>query len=191
MARPRSACAHQKVLDAALDLFAERGIDATSMDAIAEVSGVSKATIYKHWADKEALCLEALVKAHLGGELPQLDSGDLRRDLIGFLEHRTAEEHAKRFRRLMPQFMAYASRNPEFGRMFKQRALERPRTRLREMLERGIRNGDLPAGFNVELGIALLLGPMMYRFAVHEMRVDLPADMPRQVVDCFLKAYGV
>ena len=39
-----------------MQLFSERGIDATSMDAIAETSGVSKATIYKHWQDKDALC---------------------------------------------------------------------------------------------------------------------------------------
>ncbi len=55
MARPRSAQAHKKVLDAAVLLFSERGIDATSMDAIAETSGVSKATIYKHWQDKDEL----------------------------------------------------------------------------------------------------------------------------------------
>ena len=40
------------MLEASLSLFAKDGIDATSMDAIAEVSGVSKATIYKHWHDK-------------------------------------------------------------------------------------------------------------------------------------------
>ncbi len=55
MVRPRSAQAHKKVLDAAVQLFSDRGIDATSMDAIAETSGVSKATIYKHWPDKDAL----------------------------------------------------------------------------------------------------------------------------------------
>ena len=60
MPRSRSTRAHQQVLDAALKLFARRGIDPTSMDAIAAASGVSKATIYKHWRDKDALCLEAL-----------------------------------------------------------------------------------------------------------------------------------
>jgi len=35
MARPRSTEAHEKVLNAALELFAERGIETTSMDAIA------------------------------------------------------------------------------------------------------------------------------------------------------------
>ena len=38
--------------------MAERGVEGSSMDAIAEASGVSKATIYKHWADKDALLLE-------------------------------------------------------------------------------------------------------------------------------------
>ena len=82
MARPRSIAAHRKVLDAALNLFAERGIDATSMDAIAEASGVSKATIYKHWREKDELCLEALGYLHgVDEEPPVFDSGDLRADL--------------------------------------------------------------------------------------------------------------
>ena len=55
MPRTRSASAHQKVLKAALELVAEHGIDGTSMDAVARESGVSKATIYKHWADKETI----------------------------------------------------------------------------------------------------------------------------------------
>ena len=44
--------------------MAERGIESTSMDAIAEASGVSKATIYNHWADKEALLLEVMADLH-------------------------------------------------------------------------------------------------------------------------------
>ena len=64
MGRPRSALAHKKVLNAAVELFSERGIDATSMDAIAETAGVSKATIYKHWPDKDSLCLEVMGNLH-------------------------------------------------------------------------------------------------------------------------------
>ena len=64
MARPRSVQAHAKVLNAAVELFSERGIDATSMDAIAETSGVSKATIYKHWPDKDSLVLEVMGYLH-------------------------------------------------------------------------------------------------------------------------------
>ena len=60
MVRQRSEEAHRKVVHAAIRLFAKQGIDATSMDSIADASGVSKATIYKHWEDKDALALEAL-----------------------------------------------------------------------------------------------------------------------------------
>ena len=34
------------------------------MDAIAQASGVSKATIYNHWADKEALLMEVMELIH-------------------------------------------------------------------------------------------------------------------------------
>ena len=62
------------MLDAAARLFADHGIDATSMDAIAEASSVSKATIYKHWPDKGALCLEVMSSLH-GPEPFPLDPG--------------------------------------------------------------------------------------------------------------------
>ncbi|HVW86443.1 MAG TPA: helix-turn-helix domain-containing protein, partial [Bryobacteraceae bacterium] len=65
MARTPSKEAHDKVLAAAIRLIAERGIEGTSMDAIASASGVSKATVYKHWANKEALLIE-VVKSFSG-----------------------------------------------------------------------------------------------------------------------------
>src|SRR5450432_266737 len=96
MARPRSAKAHKKVLDAAIELFSERGIDATSMDSIAEASGVSKATIYKHWQDKDALGLEVMGHLHgLDEEPPVFDSTDFRADLIAQLQYQPrANRHA-------------------------------------------------------------------------------------------------
>ena len=72
MGRPKSVKAHARVLAAAGALFADQGIDATSMDAIAEASGVSKATIYKHWPDKGALCLEVMSSLHAAEPLPAL-----------------------------------------------------------------------------------------------------------------------
>src|SRR5580765_574142 len=86
MVRPRSIEAHDKVLNAALALFAERGIEATSMDAIAQASGVSKATIYNHWNDKEALLLEVMLMVNgLDREPEDVDTGDLQRDLTTVL----------------------------------------------------------------------------------------------------------
>jgi TetR/AcrR family transcriptional repressor of mexJK operon len=43
------------ILEAAMGLFPARGYDGASMEAIAQAAGVSKLTVYSHFADKEAL----------------------------------------------------------------------------------------------------------------------------------------
>jgi len=51
------------LLDVARAQFVEGGFDGVSIDAIARVAGVSKETIYRHFADKEALFRAALEAA--------------------------------------------------------------------------------------------------------------------------------
>lgn len=63
MGRPAAADARdtrREILDAALDLFAERGFHATSMRALARAVGVRESAIYHHFSSKEAL-LEAVL----------------------------------------------------------------------------------------------------------------------------------
>lgn len=192
MTRPRSARAHGQVLDAALKLFAERGIDATSMDAIAESSGVSKATIYNHWPDKDALCLEALEHLHgVGQPMPEFDSGDVRADLIAVLSHQPPQQYAELRGRIMPHLMAYAARNRPFGDAWRARVFEPPRTRLRQLLERGVAQGELPASLNRDIAIALLLGPLMYFHILKRMHGEAPDNLPEQVVTAFWKAHAI
>jgi AcrR family transcriptional regulator len=50
------------ILDTALNLFAEKGYDATPTSQIAKAAGVSEGLIFKHYISKENL-LEAVVKA--------------------------------------------------------------------------------------------------------------------------------
>jgi TetR/AcrR family transcriptional repressor of mexJK operon len=53
--RPRDLEKRQTILDAAAGLFFERGIAATTMEAVAERASVSKMTVYSHFPDKPAL----------------------------------------------------------------------------------------------------------------------------------------
>lgn len=53
--RPRDAGKDEAILLAAGHLFMERGYEAVSLDAVAQAAGVSKATIYTRYADKDAL----------------------------------------------------------------------------------------------------------------------------------------
>jgi AcrR family transcriptional regulator len=164
MARGLSQRAHNKVLDATMQLVAERGIDKTSVDAIAAASGVSKATIYKHWADKDALCLELLMHVHGMDEgPPKLDSGDLKADLKAYLLYEPPKKKAELQKKLIPHLLAYSVRNEEFGRAWKVQVMDRARSDLKQFLRRGIERGDFPAVLDLDLAVALLLGPMMYR----------------------------
>ncbi len=58
-----------QILDAAALVFSQHGIDGASMTQIAEVSGVSKATIYHYFASKDALIL-ALVQRLFESDQP-------------------------------------------------------------------------------------------------------------------------
>lgn len=195
MSRPRSVAAHDKALEAALTLFAERGIDAASMDAIAERSGVSKATLYKHWKDKEALALEALETLYAGlHEVPpSFDSGNLRRDLIDVLTYQPAAELQALKNRILPHLMAYAARHPEFGQAWRARVMGMPQTRLKVLLRRGIEEKKLEKGIDVEMSLALLLGPMFYwHITTGNKSAKLPPrDWAEKVVASFLKAHAL
>jgi AcrR family transcriptional regulator len=193
MVRPRSAQAHGKVVDAAAELFAERGIDATSMDAIAEASGVSKATIYKHWSDKDSLALEVL--AHLFGldeKPPVFDSGDLRADLIAQLRCEPAPERKAMREKIMPHLIAYASRNEAFGMAWRNRAVEPGRIAITNLIRRGQKRGELKREFDPEVAIALLIGPMIYGkfFLIRKLGRKCPEDLEVYAVDAFLAATG-
>lgn len=195
MGRPRSEQAHEQVLEAALKLFSERGIDATSMDAIAEASGVSKATIYKHWADKDALCLEALARGlGIDQEPPQFMEDDVRTAMIKVLTHRSRAEYAERYARLAPHLMAYAARNHAFGMAWRSRVLEPPQRRLKQLLKQGIEEGLFPADLNYDLCLALLIGPTMYGYFLSPTRNNvkaLPEGWPEQIVEAFWKAHAI
>ena len=193
MVRPRSAQAHNKVLNAAAVLFAERGIDAASMDAIAEASRVSKATIYKHWPDKDTLALE--VVAHLFGldeERPVFDSGDFRADLIAQLRYEPAPDCKAMREKITPHLIAYAFRNQAFGTAWRNRAVEPGRVMLTNLIKRGEKRGLLRRGIDPEVGIALLLGPMIYGkfFLTRKLGKECPENLEEHAVNAFLAAYG-
>lgn len=192
MARTRSREAHEKVLHAALKLFGQRGIEATSMDSIAQASGVSKATIYNHWADKEALLMEAMLFVHgLDREPEPVDTGDLRTDLLTVLSGRPPSHLDAVRNRITPSLIAYSSVHPDFGRAWRQRVTEPSRQAVRAILRRAVRRGQLRPGLDLDAAIAILLGPMLY---VHIFYKDDPhkkPDIGPQVADAFCRAFQV
>jgi len=66
--RPRSQTADRAILRAALEVFTQRGIEAASIEQIAEHAGVARTTLYRRWSSKEALIAQAIAAARGEGE---------------------------------------------------------------------------------------------------------------------------
>src|SRR5262245_22575212 len=77
--RPRSAQAERAIIEATLDLLAEVGIGGLSIEHVAARAGVGKATIYRRWANKDALIIDAA--ASLKSPLPEVPGRSIREDL--------------------------------------------------------------------------------------------------------------
>jgi AcrR family transcriptional regulator len=180
------------VLDAALELFATHGIDGTSVDAIAAASGVSKATIYKHWADKKALCLEMLSRVHsLDCTSRTFDSGDLLQDLIDFVSYDKKEEEPSSLReRLTPHLVAYASRDFEFAKAWRAIVMEPAVAQSVELMQRGIEKGIFRQDMDLRLGTAMLIGPMMFR-KFYSSVGGIPENLAEGVAKAFWRAFAV
>jgi AcrR family transcriptional regulator len=187
MARTPSARAHEKVLRAAAELFAERGIEGTSMDAIAESSTVSKATIYKHWADKDALLLDVLEEVNGLKTRPAFDSGNVRNDMISVLAYQP-DQGVELRNRITPHFMAYSARHSEFGDLWRMRVTEPPRRELSTLLRRGVQSGELQP-MDMEMALAQLLGPLVYWYVFLRRSQQTPRLLAEAVVDAFWRAF--
>jgi len=189
MARTPSASAHEKVIRAAAGLFAERGIECASMDAIAEASTVSKATIYKHWSDKDALFLEVLEQINGLKTRPSFDSGDIRADITAVLAYRPTEDAELRAR-IMPQFMAYSAKHVEFAELWRKRVMEPPRCELTRLLKAGIKTGQLQS-MDLEFALAQLIGPILYWYIFLRRTQENPRGLAESVVDSFWRAFAL
>ena len=87
--RPRSAETEQAILESAYSLMASEGLAATTIDAVARESGVSRMTIYKWWPSREALLIDAFLR-QASSMLPLPDKGDplerLRKHASAYVE---------------------------------------------------------------------------------------------------------
>lgn len=88
--RPKDPAKGNAILDAAWELFLERGVGAASIEGIAARAGVSKMTVYKHFTDKHELFKEAVlrktraIEAAQGAEKNSDGEADLERRLRVF-----------------------------------------------------------------------------------------------------------
>ena len=184
MARTPSKEAHDKVLDAALRLIAERGVEGTSMDAIAAESGVSKATVYKHWVNRDALLIDVL-RSH-SDQLPEFNSESPREDMVRLIRHLSESRKREELGPVWHRIVGYAVSNPDFARAMRAFAFEPRRVQIERIIERAMEKGELRAGIDTAFAMDLLVGPVMHRRFSEDA---IPRDMPSRIVDYFWEVF--
>ncbi len=184
MTDPRIRRTHATVIRATLDLIAERGIVATTIEAVAERSGVAKTTIYRHWSSQPALVLAAF-----GATLeapPDPDTGTLRGDLTVLLRGLVESLHTGPATGLMFALIDAAERDAGFAELHRREAEARHAVIL-AVIARGVARGELPAGTEPADVLDMLAGPVFYRRAVSGGPVD--AAFADRIVDRVLAAW--
>ena len=161
--RPRSEARRQAILQAAFELLGERGLAATSMDAVAERAGVSKATIYRWWESKELLALDALYAAWDTAAPVTRQTGTLRAEMLALVRPWVRLVATGPSARILTALLAEAQNDPEFGRAYRAHFIEPRRDQARAVFSRAIARGEIAAGIDVEVAIDLLWGPLYHR----------------------------
>ncbi|MFS0701693.1 TetR/AcrR family transcriptional regulator C-terminal ligand-binding domain-containing protein [Cellulomonas sp. 179-A 4D5 NHS] len=166
---PRVARSREAVLAAALELLLERGIVGTTIEAVAERSGVAKTTIYRQWEGQPALVLDAFDSALRPPVDPETGSarGDLRVLLHGLADALSAGPAAI----LMSALIDAAERDPAYAALHKREAAQRHAV-VRACIERGIARGELRPDSQPDTLIDLLAGPLFHRRLVSSGRVE-------------------
>ena len=111
----RRAETRQRLLDAAADLFATRGVEGSSVDAIAEAADRTSGAIYDHFGGKEGVLFALLegwvddVAAVISAELVGTDTLDER--LAALWRNITHPPGDDRWIRLEHELWSYAARD--------------------------------------------------------------------------------
>ncbi|MEW6475737.1 MAG: TetR/AcrR family transcriptional regulator [Actinomycetota bacterium] len=171
------------VLAAARNLLLEEGWDAVTHLRVAAASGVARATVYRHWPSCADLLHDVLRReAEMSHSRP---SGRLRPDLVAEADALRRQLGTPALAGVLAVLMERSLHDPELARVKRSVVAEISRV-LRQCLRDGIADGDLPAALDVNLAVAQLLGPLLYRRLMSAERFN-PAVVAA-VVDSFLSS---
>jgi AcrR family transcriptional regulator len=179
----------ERILDAAQELFLEKGFRSTSIDEVAEKAPASKPTIYAHFPGKEALFTAVVGRTiseltDFGGFTPQ---GRTIQDKLSSVALEIIERFIADTRDLTRATIAEAQRFPELSRNVHDAARDRAAGAVSQILDdttpKLSHSPKGPFSGKRKLAIAqmfmdLTLLPMLMRSLMGEDLKDLRKEMP-------------
>lgn len=183
--RPRSVETTNAILESAYALMAATGLAATTIDAIARHSSVSKMTIYKWWPSREALLIDAFL--HHASQmlpLPPESSGTpaarTRRHAAAY-----AEALQDEFGKVQLAVISECISKTGSAELFYARYLQFRRDALVQMIAAGQKDGSILAEGQPEDLYDAIYGSLFYRY-VFGIAPITPA-FARTMVDLVLR----
>jgi AcrR family transcriptional regulator len=182
-AHGKRARTRARLMDAAVEVFARHGIEAASVNEIAQAADVANGTFYNHFKDKD----------EIAGVVAFAIAGDVARRLD---EAMTAvEDAAERTSFATRQFIALATSEPAWGRALVGAVWQLPELRravstyARADIEHGVRDGV----FTVEVDDLLvdLFASMVLTAVFLRLEGEAGADAGPRVAEHQLRMLGV
>jgi AcrR family transcriptional regulator len=155
-----------ELLDAALDLFVEKGFAATRVEEVAAKAGVSKGTLFLYFPSKVDL-FKAVVREAISGRFDEWkaeldsfpgDTAELLRECMLRWWERIGNTRASGITKLV---MSEAGSFPEIAAFYTQEVIEPGNALVRSILKRGLRRGEVRA-IDLDSACHSIIAPMIF-----------------------------
>ena len=191
LGRKRDHTRDPEILDAALEVLAETGYDGMTIDMVAARAKAGKATLYRRWASKSELVLDAVacMKSTDVDLASPPDTGTLRGDLVALVKTPTIRESERKLK-VMAGIVSMIARDPDLAAAA-QEALVEPRAAANRIIfQRAIDRGEIPS--DVDIDRLCLIGPAMVAYRTLMLRKPVDREFMIGNIDrIILPAAGV
>lgn len=184
----------QELLDAALDLFVERGFAATRSEDVAARAGVSKGTLYLYYPSKQEL-LKEVIRHHVINQIAEGtqiirqfegSTGELLATVLRLWWERIGETRASGIIKLMTSEV----RNfPEIAEFYVDEVVTPSNQMLEQVIRRGIERGEFRE-VDVAPTVHALVGPLVF-MALHKHSLGACSVAfqlePRHVIEALIE----
>lgn len=172
--KPHSDSKKKDILQAAMRLFATKGVDGISVKEIGDAAGVTDAAIYKHFKNKDAVALEAFTQ--YCADYTALIDGYVRQE--GTVKQRLRQLFAEvlEMHDADPYGLLLISQNHEiFIEIGSSEDYRQPLDALMDLIDQGIVRGELPTQDSRLTGV-MIIGAITH-LAVSSMQGQLPEQL--------------
>ena len=186
--RPRSIESTNAILESAYALMATTGLAATTIDAVARHSNVSKMTIYKWWPSREALLIDAFL--HHAAQMLPLPAASAGTAATRARRHAAAYAEALQgeFGKVQLAVISECISKTGSAELFYARYLQFRRDALVEMIATGQRDGSIFAEAPAEDLYDAIYGSLFYRYVFGI--APITPGYARSLVDLVLRPKG-